>query len=92
MAGTVDGRVMLFKNGVLQAVYPVNSTRLLDVTVRTANLDPSTLADASPSENESHNQPIRYCIAFLVGLVFVIGDSAVYFYEKTYNGERSVNY
>lgn len=87
MAGTLDGRVVLFKNGLLQASYQANTIRELDVTVKT---EENNLSFARSSKNVQQLQAVRICLALEFGLVLVVGDSNIYYLRKTDEGRRLV--
>lgn len=88
MAGTTDGRIMLFKNGVLLVSHYVNNMYNIDVTLKTSN---DRLSSILQSSSQMESEAVRGCIAFTFGLAIVVGDSTIYYYEKTDTlGLRSV--
>lgn len=77
----MDGRIVIIENGELIAVYNVKSIIDFDSKVRIkAPLDVVPL-----TKNDNQRMDIRCCIPLKIGLVFVFGDSCVYYYEKTSN-------
>jgi len=89
LAGTSDGIVVLFKNGVLQAWYQVDVLRDLDVTVMQTE-------DEMPKHNDEtglsrSTKIVRKCFTSLYGLFLVVGDSVIYYFEKMDEGRRSVS-
>lgn len=97
VAGTADGRVILFKSGSLQAMYQAHAIRTLDVTINTVNGVGQIMDGTPPSplqlsllESGPRAKQVRTCFIFKLGLVLIIGDATVYFFEKTEDGQRSV--
>ncbi|XP_050424212.1 cilia- and flagella-associated protein 57-like [Adelges cooleyi] len=77
LAGTVDGRIILVENGDLIAVYNAKTTLIFDPKIKVkAPLDVMPL----PKKN-GQSTDIRCCVPFKKGLVFVVGDSRVYYYK-----------
>lgn len=75
----MDGRIVIVENGELIAVYNAKSIIDFDSKIRIkAPLDVVPLA-----KDGNQRMDIRCCIPFKIGLVFVFGDSCVYYYEKT---------
>lgn len=75
----MDGRLIIVENGELIAVY--NAKRMMDFDPKVRIKAP---LDVVPLPKEGDRQmDIRCCTPFKLGLVFVIGDSCVYYYEKT---------
>lgn len=85
LAGTLDGRVVLFKNGVLQASYQASTIREMDVTAKT---DENRLSVVKLPKNAQQLQAVRICLALEFGLVLVFGDSNIYYLRKTDEGRR----
>lgn len=79
LAGTMDGRLVIVENGELIAVYNAKSMTDFDPRIRI-----KAPLDVIPLTKESNQRmDIRCCIPLKLGLVFVIGDSRVYYFEKT---------
>jgi len=75
----VDGRLVIVENGELIAVY--NAKTMLDFDPKIRIKAP---LDAAPlSREENQRMDIRCCTPFKKGLIFVIGDACIYYYEKT---------
>lgn len=75
----MDGRIMIVENGELIAVYNAKTMKDLDPKIRI-----KAPLDVVPLPKEINRlTDIRCCIPLKKGLVFVYGDSCVYFYEKT---------
>lgn len=75
----MDGRIIIVENGELIAVYNAKTMIDLDPKIRI-----KAPLDVVPLPKEVNRQTdIRCCIPSKKGLVFVFGDSCVYFYEKT---------
>lgn len=88
MTGTADGRVILFKNGVLQAAYKANTIEVLDTNLK---MEIDKLSVVSPSsESELESEIVRIGFTVDSGFAFVVGDATIYFFEKTDDGRRSV--
>lgn len=83
----MDGRVMIFKNGVFQSVHYMDMIYDIDVT---AKMKSESLSITSEVEIKSTSASVRGCIAFETGLIFVAGESSIYHFQKTDNGERLV--
>lgn len=81
----MDGRLVIVENGELIAVY--NSKTMIDFDPKIRIKAP---LDVVPLAKESNQRmDIRCCTPFKIGLLFVFGDSRVYYYEKT--NHRSVH-
>ncbi|KAF0763554.1 cilia- and flagella-associated protein 57 [Aphis craccivora] len=79
LAGTMDGRIVIVENGELIAVYNVKT--MMDFDPKNRIKAP---LDVVPLPKESNQRmDIRCCIPIKIGLIFVFGDSCVYYYEKT---------
>lgn len=77
----MDGRLIIVENGELIAVYNAKTMNDFDPKIRIkAPLDVVPL----PMDKDKRID-IRCCIPFKLGLLFVIGDSCVYYYEKTFD-------
>ncbi|XP_050525213.1 cilia- and flagella-associated protein 57-like isoform X2 [Daktulosphaira vitifoliae] len=87
LAGTVDGRIILIENGDLIAIYNAKTTTTLDPKLKLKN--PLDVIPLNRKNGELTD--IRCCISFKKGLVFVIGDSTVYCFEKT-NDQKYLKY
>jgi len=75
----MDGRLVIVENGELIAVYNAKTTMNFDPKTRIkAPLDVVPL-----SKEDNQRMDIRCCTSFKIGLMFVCGDSCVYYYEKT---------
>lgn len=75
----MDGRIIIVENGELIAVYNAKTMIDLDPKIRI-----KAPLDVVPLPKEvNRRMDIRCCIPSKKGLVFVFGDSCVYFYEKT---------
>lgn len=75
----MDGRLILVENGELVAVY--NAKTMLDFDPKIRIKAP---LDVAPLFREGNQRmDIRCCTPFKMGLIFAIGDSCVYYYEKT---------
>lgn len=83
--------MILFKNGVLLARYRAEVLIDLDVTVQTSAEDERPeYIDETGGLNLT--KAVRRCFTSLYGLVLVIGDSTIHYFEKTDEGGRSVFY
>eukprot|EP00102_Acyrthosiphon_pisum_P002329 XP_001943650.2 PREDICTED: cilia- and flagella-associated protein 57-like [Acyrthosiphon pisum] len=79
LAGTTDGRIVIVENGELIAMYNVKTMMDFDPKHRI-----KAPLDVVPLSKESNQRmDIRCCIPIKIGLIFVFGDSCVYYYEKT---------
>lgn len=85
LAGTTDGRVILFKNGDIQAVYRVDAITEIDVTTIMTEIQHLTL---TTSANLSRNDVVRSCFTFEFGLVLLVGDFNIYHFRKMDEGRR----
>lgn len=85
LAGTSDGRVVLFKNGVLQAAYRPETVDGFDVTVKTEN---ERLSAAESPGSGPPPQPVRDCFATQWGLVVLVGGCSIYYFRKTDEGRK----
>jgi hypothetical protein len=75
----MDGRIVIVENGELIAVYNVKT--MMDFDPKNRIKAP---LDVIPLPKESNQRmDIRCCIPIKIGLIFVFGDSCVYYYEKT---------
>lgn len=88
LAGTADGLVMVFANGELQAWYRADVLRDLDVTATNADDERPKHVDETGSWQPA--KAVRRCFTSLYGLVLVVGDSAIHYFEKTDEDSRSV--
>lgn len=88
LAGTTDGLVIVFTNGELQARYRADVLRDLDVTARNADDERPKHADETGSRQSA--KAVRRCFTSMYGLVLVVGDSAIHYFEKTDEGYRWV--
>jgi hypothetical protein len=87
LAGTTDGRVILFKNGLFQSMYYVDEVHDIDVTIKSKS---ENLSIIILSEFEMKSKSVRSCIAFEYGLIVVAGEFNIYHFQKRDNGERLV--
>lgn len=71
---------MLFKNGILLSTHYVNNLYSLDVTFKTSN---ERLSSILRTDGEMECKTVRGCIAFTFGMVVMVGDSSIYYFEKT---------
>ncbi|CAH1732965.1 unnamed protein product [Aphis gossypii] len=85
LAGTIDGNVILFKNGDIQAVYRVDAITEIDVTTIMTEIQHLTL---TTSANISRNNVVRSCFTFEFGLVLLVGDFNIYHFRKMDEGRR----
>jgi len=88
LAGTTDGLVIVFTNGELQAWYRADVLRDLDVTAMNADDERPKRVHKTGSWQSA--KAVRRCVTSLYGLVLVVGDSAVHYFEKTDEGCRLV--
>jgi len=75
----MDGRLVIVENGELIAVY--NAKSMINFDPKTRIKAPLDVVPLSKEDNQ--RMDIRCCIPFKIGLVFVFGDSCIYYYEKT---------
>lgn len=80
IAGTSDGRVVVFKNGVLLTAYRPDVVDEIDVTVKPEN---ERLSDAQLSAD-----PVRSLVVNQWGLAVLVGVSTIYYFRKTEEGRR----
>lgn len=74
----MDGRLAIVENGELIAMY--NAKTMIDFDPKIRIKAP---LDVVPLSKEANRRlDIRCCIPFKMGLIFVIGDSCVYYYDK----------
>ncbi|KAE9523980.1 hypothetical protein AGLY_015627 [Aphis glycines] len=85
LAGTIDGNVILFKNGDIQAVYRVDAITEIDVTTIMTEIQHLTLTTFA---NISRNNVVRSCFTFEFGLVLLVGDFNIYHFRKMDEGRR----
>jgi hypothetical protein len=86
LAGTIDGNVVLFKNGDLQAVYRVDAITEIDVT--TIMTETHQLSLTTTLANSSRNEVIRSCFTFDFGLMMLVGDCTIYHFKKIDEGRK----
>ncbi|XP_025200516.1 LOW QUALITY PROTEIN: cilia- and flagella-associated protein 57-like [Melanaphis sacchari] len=86
LAGTIDGNVILFKNGDPQAVYRVDAISEIDVTIIMTEIH--QLSMTTMSANLSRNNIVRSCFTFEFGLVLLVGDFTIYHFRKMDEGRR----
>lgn len=80
--------MVLIKNGELQAVYSLDAlNRDLDVTVKMP-LEKGLVTAVDPG-NPPATESIRICVAFRTGLLLVVGDSAVHYFQKLDDGDEN---
>lgn len=80
IAGTSDGRVVVFKNGVLLTAYRPNEVDEIDVTAKTEYERLSYI--------ELSADPVRSLVVNDWGLAVLAGVSTVYYFRKTEEGRR----
>jgi len=85
LAGTIDGKVILFKNGEVQALYRVDAIIEIDVTTIMTEVH---LSLTTKPVDISRKDVIRSCFTFESGLVLLVGDSTIYHFGKTDEGRR----
>lgn len=84
---TTNGWIVLMMNGQLQAVYHLDTLNHdLDITMKMTIED--GLDTVVTSENQPPSKAIRKCVAFQYGLVLVVGDSNIYYFQKVLNDNK----
>ncbi|XP_050439079.1 cilia- and flagella-associated protein 57-like [Adelges cooleyi] len=79
LAGTQDGRVFYVENGDLRAVYAAINMDYIDVKSKMEN----PLAVVAPPLDNHRLSDIRCCVAFSTGLMFVLGEEKMFFFQKS---------
>lgn len=75
----MDGRIVIVENGELIAMYNVKT--MIDFDPKHRIKAPLDVVPLSKENNQ--RMDIRCCIPIKIGLIFVYGESCVYYYEKT---------
>ncbi|XP_050529265.1 cilia- and flagella-associated protein 57-like [Daktulosphaira vitifoliae] len=82
LAGTVDGRLILIDDGDLKAIYTVQNLIDLDPTIKLKN--PADVMSILPKDEKKVD--IKCCISFDKGILFMVGNFEVYYYELKIDG------